>query len=212
MRNAASKIESKLTLKLHDEMYALEARLQANPEGDPLIWVMPDQLACTRRPLRDHPDFEAYVYEDYLPAEAGPLVIAWVERIVAAGICSVICLLPDGQLRRYTGLRGMTDGLLSLYEKRGLEVRRVACSDPRHEHVEKGWLKAIKPRAYAAFVESPKPVLLHCSAGIDRSSQVAAHIMCRLREASLGMTGGGASEGCKGRTIQCLRTGAKGQA
>lgn len=70
----------------------------------------------------------------------------------------------------------MTDGLLDLYEKCGLEVGRVPCPDPRHERVEKGWLERIKSLAYQAFLELPKPVLLHCSAGIDRSSPVAAHI------------------------------------
>jgi len=181
VRNGSKEVERQLAHKLQDEMWALEERLNREPDGDPLIWAIPGKLACTRRPLRDHPDFQAYVYEDHLPAEAGPLIIAWVERIVAVGVCSVVCLLPDGQLRRYHGLRGMTDGLLSLYEERGLQVRQVPCPDPRHEHVEKGWLEPIKLVAYQAFLELPKPVLLHCSAGIDRSSPVAAYIACQMQ-------------------------------
>src|SRR5690606_12454082 len=135
-----------------------------DPEDDPLIWPIRNQLAATRRPLRDHPDFKDYIYEDHLPPHAGPLVSAWVERIVVAGVGSVICLLPDWQLKRYLGLRGMPDGLLALYESRGLEVRQVACPDPRHEKVEKGWLERVKPQAHQAFLELSKPVLLHCSA------------------------------------------------
>jgi hypothetical protein len=94
VRDEANQIESKLNQKLRAEMCALGVRLNTDPEGDPLIWPIRGQLACTRHPLRDHPDFEAYVYEGLLPAQAGPLVIAGMERILAAGICSVICLLP----------------------------------------------------------------------------------------------------------------------
>lgn len=179
-------MERRLTQRFRTDFGALKDRLRNEPDGDPLIWPITGQLACARRPLRDHPDFRAYVYEDYLPAEAGPLVIAWVERILGAGICSVICLLPDWQLKRYRGLRGMTDGLLALYETRGLHVRQVACPDPRHEPVERGWLEEIKPLAYRMFLELPKPALLHCSAGIDRSSPVAAYIACRTEAQALG--------------------------
>ena len=91
----------------------------------------------------------------------------------------MICLLPDWQLRRYMGLRGMPNGLAGIHQSRGIYVRQVACPDPRHERVEKGWLGTIKPVAYQAFLELPKPVLLHCSAGIDRSSPVAAYIASR---------------------------------
>lgn len=184
MRNEAEEIERRLTCKFKAEFGALKDRLKADPEGDPLIWPIAGQLACTRRPLRDQRDFRAYVYEDHLPAAAGPLVIAWVERIVAAGVCSVICLLPDWQLQRYRGLSGMTDGLLALYESRGLAVAHIPCPDPRHETVEKGWIETIKRSAYHAFVDLPKPLLLHCSAGIDRSSPVAAHIASRVLNSS----------------------------
>lgn len=182
MGSEAKEIERHLAAKFKKQFTALSDQLTSSPGGDPLIWPIPAQLAATRRPLRDHPDFELYIYEDHLPRHAGPLIIAWVERIVEAGIRSVICLLPDWQLRRYLGLAGMGDGLLALYESRGLLVRQVACPDPRHEVVEKGWLEQIKPRAYEAFSELTKPVLLHCSAGIDRSSPIAAYIVCRVRD------------------------------
>jgi protein tyrosine phosphatase (PTP) superfamily phosphohydrolase (DUF442 family) len=177
VRNEAEEIERRLARKFQAEFGALRDRLRLEPEGNPLFWLIPSQLACTRRPLRDHPEYRAYVYEDHLPAEVGSLVVAWVDRILAAGIRSVICLLPDWQLRRYRGLRGMRDGLLALYQKRGIDVAHVPCPDPRHESVKKGWLEGIRPLAYQSFLELPKPVLLHCSAGIDRSSPVAAHIV-----------------------------------
>lgn len=170
--------------KFKKQFEELGKRLRIFPDGDPLIWLIQNQLAATRRPLRDHRDFETYVYQNHLPPQAGPIVIAWLERILKAEVRSVICLLPDWQLRRYLGLQGMSDGLLALYESRGLEVRQVACHDPRHEKVQKRWLEQIKPRAYDAFSELAKPVLLHCSSGIDRSSPIAAYIACRLRDGS----------------------------
>ena len=159
MRHGAEEMEPRLTRKFKAEFGALEDRLKADPDGDPIIWPIAGQLACSRRPLRDHRDFQAYVYEDHLPAEAGLLVVAWVERVLAAGVCSVICLLPDWQPKRYRGLCGITEGLLALYKSRGLEVRQVACPDPRHERVQKGWVEEIKLLAYQAFLDLPKPVL-----------------------------------------------------
>ena len=172
-------IERRLAQRFKTDFGKLADRLLNHPDGDPLMWPIPGQLACARRPLRDHPDFQEWVHESYLPAKAGGLIVEWVETVLSGGICSVICLLPDWQLKRYLGLPQMTDGLLALYKERGLRVRQVACPDPRHEQVEKGWLTQIKPVAYRAFLELPKPVLLHCSAGIDRSSPVAAYIACQ---------------------------------
>ena len=182
MRSEAEDIERGLASKFKKEFGALSDRMNRSPNGDPLIWLIPNQLAASRRPLRDHPNFEDYVHQDNLPPHAGPIIRIWLEKIVEAGVHSVICLLPNWQLRRYIGLPGMDGSLLTLYESRGLEVRQVACPDPQHEKVEKGWLEQIKPQAYEAFLGLTKPVLLHCSAGIDRSSPVAAYIACHVRD------------------------------
>ncbi|MBI2132278.1 MAG: hypothetical protein HYT99_05620 [Candidatus Tectomicrobia bacterium] len=71
---------------------------------------------------------------------------------------------------------------MELYRSRGFEVRHIQWADPAHaknpeaRKALRNKVHEIKRVAYSAFLTLPKPVLLHCSAGIDRSAPVAAHI------------------------------------
>jgi predicted protein tyrosine phosphatase len=86
------------------------------------------------------------------------------------------------ELRYYDGLAGMEDGLLALYRKMGFKVCHLQWADPAHAKTAeaRAALRArvdeIKVKAYEAFRQLPKPVLIHCSAAIDRSTPVAAYI------------------------------------
>jgi hypothetical protein len=178
--------EQLLREKLVKELSDLRGRLKADPNADPLVWLIRDQFACGQRPLRDHPKFQDQNGKPLrpLPPEAGPEVIAWVRRICGLGIRSVICLMHSKELRHYENLNDISGGLLALYRDQGLGVHHFPWADHAHARnseerqalVEK--IHKIKQEACAAYLELPKPVFLHCSAGIDRSAPVAAHIVC----------------------------------
>ena len=142
-----------------------------------LCWVIPDVLASSQRPLRDHPVYapcRGGVRPPPLPPEARPLVVEWVQRILDSGIQSVICLLEPAQLEKYY-VRGGLDlpggGLLEYYRLRGLEVTHIPTTDYQRPRVT-----AMK-KVLNAFDQLPRAVLLHCSAAIDRTTPVAAFLL-----------------------------------
>jgi hypothetical protein len=163
-------------------MTSLRQRLSDDPNADPLIWPIYGELACSQRPLRDHPK---YCDCNPLPPEAAPLVVAWIERISSAGIKSVICLLTPEQLGRYDNLPRIGSGLLNAYREAGMVVLHIPVFDQAHPESTDGCEilgPGVYEKAYAGFNDLPKPVLLHCSAGIDRTSPVAADIALKLKK------------------------------
>ena len=160
----------------------LRKRLRDDPEVDPLIWPIYRELACSQRPLRDHPEYHDC---NPLPPEAAPLVAAWVQQISTSGIKSVICLLTPEQLRRYDDLPGMRDGLIGAYREAGLAVLHIPVFDKAHPESMDG-CEILGPevyaKAYQGFIDLPKAVLLHCSAAFDRTSPVAAEIVLRAKK------------------------------
>jgi len=171
-------LERQLAGTIRVEMWALRRRLRSDPTAHPLVWCIQDRLACSQRPLRDHP---AFLDQKPLPPEAGPHVIAGVKRVRETGIRSVICLMHRKELRYYDGLVGMEDGLFSLYRQAGLQIRHLEWADPAHGTSEerealKAQVMVIKAKALDAFGRLPRAVLVHCSAAIDRSTPVVAHI------------------------------------
>ncbi len=166
--------------KIKEKLEQLRKQIRNRDESEILVWVIPDSLACSQRPLRDHPDFGGHCP---LPPAAKPLVIDWVQRIKSTGIRSIICLLVTAQLERYYGgsLGLHEDGLLGYYKSQGFHVRHYPLTDYQPPLPEQ---KEEILRLYDAL---PKPILLHCSAAIDRTAPVAAFISER-RNARLSLT------------------------
>lgn len=165
--------------ELRRALSTLGKRLQSGDQSRILLWVIPDALACAHRPLRFHPIFGASGKD--LPPEAAREVLEWVRRIRAHGVKSVICLMHPKELRHYARLDLGAADLIDLYRKESLEVRHIPWDDPAHRPLSEkasfeGELVRVREEALSAFDALPKPVLLHCSAGIDRSSPVAAFI------------------------------------
>jgi hypothetical protein len=156
--------------RLRAQLWRVRQQVSAGNESDIVVWALPKQLACSQRPLRDHP---IYGGRSPLPPEARALVLNWVERIKNLGIRSIISLLEDAQLERYY-IRGGLDlhpcGLLGYYRSQRLEVRHFPLTDYQRPP------EADMELVLQAFDELPKPVLLQCSAAIDRTVPVAAYI------------------------------------
>jgi protein-tyrosine phosphatase len=84
------------------------------------------------------------------------------------------------ELNHYDALN-LEGGLLGTYRDHGFKLRHLPWDDPAHRSQSQlasfnSELERIQQEALNAFDALPKPVLLHCSAGIDRSSPVAAFI------------------------------------
>ena len=152
------------------KLQLIKHQIAGGIESEIVVWVIHEKLACAQRPLRYHPQFGGY---NPLPPQARLLVVEWVKRIKHLGFRSIICLLEVRQLDRYYmrgGINLHENGLFGYYKSQGFRVCHFPMTDyqrPQESSMEKILL---------AYNEFPKPVLLHCSAGIDRSAPVAAYI------------------------------------
>lgn len=169
--------------ELRSALWSLGKRLDEGDQSELLVWVIPETLACAHRPLRHHPQFGGSRRD--LPQAAAPAVLDWVRRIKSYGIGGIISLMHPKELRHYEQLNLGTANLIELYRKEGFYVKHLPWDDPAHRSSAFGRisfadeLERVRVEALRAFDDLPKPVLLHCSAGIDRSSPVAAFIFVR---------------------------------
>lgn len=188
MNIVEAQIEAK-TKELKAALARLGERLDEGDGSELLVWVIADTFACAHRPLRYNPTFGRERKGRYLPAEAGPAVLDWVRRIRESDIRSIICLMHQKELKHYAQLDLGAENLIQLYRKAGFGVRHIPWDDPAHRPgldraTYADELARVRVEALGAFDELRKPVLLHCSAGIDRSSPVAAFIFHMRRTTS----------------------------
>ena len=165
--------------ELRDSLGCLGKRLDSGDYSELLVWVIGGSLACSHRPLRHHPHFGGSGLD--LPATATHCLFEWIAQIKGCGIRSVISLMHPKELRHYEKLALGASDLIELYRKQGLNVGHLPWDDPAHRNhihatVFAEELSRMRLEALRAFDELPKPILLHCSAGIDRSSPVAAFL------------------------------------
>lgn len=85
----------------------------------------------------------------------------WIESIKSLGINSVMCLLGGDQLDIYAPV----GGLLEFYKRNGLIVGHLPTKDYKIPPMTE------KETADALEILStlPKPILVHCNAGINRT-------------------------------------------
>ncbi len=134
-------------------------------------WEIPGQLARSSRP--------GYPSKKQIPQTE---VDRWIDGAKKEGIKSIILLLGNDQLPYYDQLPG---GLPGYYRANGFDVAHIPMIDMFHVYKKmKGGIPknakhvsdADLAKAYEAYKELPKPVLVHCSAGIDRSGAVVRYI------------------------------------
>ncbi|MGI8424989.1 MAG: tyrosine-protein phosphatase [Chloroflexota bacterium] len=128
-------------------------------------WVREGLLAISPRPgYRPGPEFSVPLAE----------VEQWVRETRDFGVNSIICLISDDQLPLYR--RALPGGLLAYYAGSGFSVAHV----PTFDGLTNPYTPAQYEDAWRAFVGLPKPVLVHCSAGFDRTGRIVDHILHRL--------------------------------
>lgn len=164
--------------KIQAELRRIGSQLKAGDNSEVLVWLLDGSLACSQRPLRCHPQYGG---RNSLPPETKPLVTEWVELVKSLGIRSIISLLEEQQHEKYYirgGLELHPGGLYGYYRSQGFEFCAVPIVDsPRSVKSNEG--RVLLERVSQAFDRMTKPVLLHCSAGIDRTSPVAAYIVSK---------------------------------
>ncbi|HUV85380.1 MAG TPA: hypothetical protein VMV86_06680 [Methanosarcinales archaeon] len=98
---------------------------------------------------------------------SAPEIKAWVDSVKKLGIKSVICLLDTPKVAFYN----IKTSLVNFYKVHGLDAIWL----PTIDHKEVDW--QVMSKALTFFNISEGPVLIHCSAGLERSVVVAEHIV-----------------------------------
>jgi protein-tyrosine phosphatase len=127
-------------------------------------WAVPKLLARSSRP--------GYAYEQAFPVTRRQ-VDEWLAEARKLGIRGIICLLSDDELSSHTSVPG---GLLEYYRTSGFETARIPVPDGGSPPMNDEQLEAV----WKAYQSLPKPVLVHCSAGIDRTGTAVEHILAKI--------------------------------
>ncbi len=160
-------------------MQALGKKLEKDDQSELVFWIRQKDFGCTVRPLRRHPQYGGS--RALLPAETRDLIERWVELLKVEGINSILSLMHEKYLGCYSAFGFESGDLISHLCDAGFEVARCPYEDPHHKSSSKEQklktLRSVRTQALASFLALPKPVLIMCSSGIDRSAPVAAFIV-----------------------------------
>ena len=106
-------------------------------------------------------------------------VAEWCARANGHGIQTIMCLLDDEQLAYYKDVPGE---LLGYYKRADF----VVLHHPVKDHQKPAVPLAVLAKAHVDFLAAIKPVLVHCSAGCDRTGAVVDYLVSKWPGASGG--------------------------
>lgn len=157
-------------------------QIESGDESQLIVWVIESSLACCHRPLRHNRLYGGSAR--FLDPAAEPLIEAWTAEILRLGFRSILCLMSQEEVELYKQIEFGGMDLLEYYEHSGLKVSNIPWKDPHHVRSDPALLQKkteeVSKIALVEYDQLPKPVLLHCSAGIDRSAPVAGYIWERV--------------------------------
>jgi hypothetical protein len=163
------------------KMNELGRRHEAGNDIEIVVWVIPGALACAHRPLRHHPTYGGSGAS--VSATAKPLLLDWVTQLRLEGVKSIISFMHARDLRCYEEIGFDEADILEFFEAHGFKVVRLPWEDPAHSRTDSRLKEAKREEMCKAALEAydsvEKPVVLQCSAGVDRSSPAAAYIWQR---------------------------------
>ncbi|MCZ2109558.1 MAG: tyrosine-protein phosphatase [Dehalococcoidia bacterium] len=137
-------------------------------------WVIENLLATSPRP-------------GYSPGpeHSVPLSVVndWVVVTRNFGIRSIMCLIDEDQLWLYR--HSLPEGLVGRYKNEGFHVAHI----PTLDHLTHPFTPEQYERAWQSFLELPKPVLVHCSAGMDRTGRIVNHLLANLQRLEVSSSG-----------------------